>query len=85
MGKPKKDVPDPEDVHDIIQEEQSRGRRPIDTDARRRRAMLRRDFRELLRIDRRVDFEEAILDLGIERGSQLFEDAVQVWNFRHKS
>ena len=79
MANPK-NLPDPQDIQDVVREERSRGRRPIDSDALRRRRVLLKDFRELLRIDRRGDFEEAILDLGIERGSPLFEDAVQIWD-----
>ena len=84
MSKPK-DAPDPEDLQDVIREEESRGRRPIDTDAVRRRKVLLKDFRELLRMDRREDFEEAILDLGIERGSPSFEGAFQIWNETRRS
>jgi len=84
MANPK-DVPDAEDVQDVMREEKSRGRRPIDTDVLSQREMLRRDFRKLLRIERRGDFEDAILALGLKRGSPPFETALRIWNESRRS
>ena len=83
MGKPKKDIPDPEGVQDVMREEKSRGRRPgspVDTDILRGRKRRLQDLRKLLRINRKEDFVEAIRDdLGLEPNSPLFEDAIHVW------
>ena len=83
-----KNVPDPDDVRDVLQEEESRGRRPIDTDEQRRRALFRQDLRRLLQIDRRQEFvaafEKVMLDRGIERDSTLRDFAVQLWEQSHR-
>lgn len=82
MAKPK-GVPDPEDIQDVVREEESRGRRPgkrpIDTDILRGRRRRLQDLRKLLRRNRKEDFVEAMRDLGLEPGSAAFEDALQIW------
>lgn len=87
MAKPK-GVPDPDDVRDVVREEESRGRRPIDTDEQRRRALFRQDLRRLFQIDRRQEFvaalEEVMLDREIELDSPLRDFAVQLWEQSHR-
>jgi len=79
MGKTKDD-PDPQDIQDVMREEKSRGRRPVDTDALRERQKLSHHYKRLLRINRREDFIEAIRDLGIQPGSELFDEFLRTWN-----
>ncbi len=83
-----KGVPDPDDVRDIRREEESRGRRPIDTDEQRRRALFRQDLRRLLQMDSRQEFvvalEKVMFDRGIELDSTLRDFAVQLWNQSHR-
>lgn len=75
-----KDPPDSQDVQDVIREEESRGRRPVDTEELRTRQALKQKYRRLLQINRREDFVEAILALGIEPGSEEFDEFLQAWN-----
>lgn len=79
MAKPK-DVPDPQDVQDVMREEKSRGRRPVDTDKLRERRRIVQSYRRLLRINRKEDFVEAILSLGIKPGSEAFDEFLQTWD-----
>ena len=67
------------DLEDVMREEKSRGRRPIDTAARRERAALRRSFHELLEVGDERDFIKAIKALGLREGSPRFLDALRVW------
>jgi hypothetical protein len=84
MGKLKKDPPDPEGVEDVMREEKSRGRRPVDTDILRGRQRRLQDLRKWLRRDRAEDFAEAIRDLGIEPDSQEYQDALRIYEEYHK-
>lgn len=67
------------DLEDVMREEKSRGRRPIDTEELRVRQRLLKDLRRLLRVDKKQDFVNAMRVLGLEPGSPLFEDALRIW------
>jgi hypothetical protein len=72
-----------EKIREIREEEERRGRRPIDVEAKRKRERVLRGFREaLLRNDPAV-FEEIIVhDLGLEPGSPEYENAWREWRKR---
>lgn len=67
------------DVFDVIEEETSRGRRPIDTEARREQQLLRRDYLRLIREGTEEDFLAAIRALGFEDGTPDFERIVALY------
>ena len=67
------------DVEDVIREEVSRGRRPVDTDALRERQELRARCRELLQYGTEQDVREAMLALGLKDGSPQFLEALRIW------
>jgi len=70
---------EPDDLEDVIREETSRGRRPVDTDAQRQRRLLRRDYRKLIREGTEKDFIAALRALGLQEGSSDFVSALKIW------
>ncbi len=70
---------DDTDLEDVLKEETSRGRRPIDTEARRERQRLRRDYLKLIREGDEEDFLNALRALGLPEGSREFEDFRRIW------
>ncbi|MBI4482416.1 MAG: hypothetical protein HY652_05945 [Acidobacteria bacterium] len=67
------------DLNDVIREETSRGRRPIDTKARRQRQQLLADLRKLLREKDERAFLAAIREIGLKDGSPEFLKVVHIW------
>ena len=67
------------DLDDVIREERSRGRRPIDTDAQRKRQERLKMCRELLQYSSEREVRETILAYGLEDGSAEFLEVIQVW------
>jgi hypothetical protein len=68
-----------DDLDDVIREEQSRGRRPVDMDARREREALREGFRQLLRLGDEALLREAMRALGLDDESPEFVRALEAW------
>jgi hypothetical protein len=71
------------DVRDVLREDRSRGRRPIDTDAVREREKRLEKCRELLRYGSEADLRRAIRALGLTDGSPEFAEAILIWRASH--
>ncbi len=67
------------DLDDVIREEKSRGRRPVDMKARRERQKLLRDLRRLIATGDERGFLQAIRSVGLKDGSPEFLEAWRVW------
>jgi hypothetical protein len=59
------DVPQDPDIHDVMREEKSRGKRRLDMKALRQREQLLKGFREALKLRTEREFLEAIRELGL--------------------
>lgn len=68
-----------QDLDDVMKEERARGRRPVDTKARRERQRLLRDLRGLIEAGDERGFLEAIRRVGLKDGSPEFLEAWRVW------
>ena len=73
------DEKDPSDLEDVIREERSRGRRPIDTEAQRKRRERLKMCRELLQYSSEREVREVIFAYGLEDGSPEFLEVIRVW------
>lgn len=58
------------DLADLLREETSRGRRPIDTEAEQERRQLRRDYLKLIREGSEQEFLTALRALGLRDGPE---------------
>ena len=72
-----------QDVRNVIREETSRGRRPVDTDAIAAAQERLAKCRELLELGNERDLRDAIRALGLKDGSPEFEEAVRIWRASH--
>ncbi len=70
---------DSTDLDDVIKEEKSRGRRPVDTDVQRERELLRKGFRKLIQTGDERQFLRAIRGLGLQDDSLEFETILKLW------
>ncbi len=69
-----------DELQDVMKEEGTRGRRPVDATARRRRSRLLKDFRQLLAAcATEKDFRKTIEDLGLKPGTSQYADALQAY------
>lgn len=68
-----------DDLDDVMREEQSRGRRPVDMDARREHETLREGFRKLLQLGDEAALRRAMRALGLDEQSPDFLQALAVW------
>ena len=68
-----------QDLSDVIKKETRRGRRPIDLDARRKRAEMLSDFRKLLTLATEEEFMQAMRAVGLRDGSPQFLEALRIW------
>ncbi len=69
-----------DELKDVMKEEGSRGRRPVDATARRRHSRLLKEFRELLaNCANETDFRKAIEGLGLKPGTSQYVDALQAY------
>jgi hypothetical protein len=74
-----------EDLKDVIRQEQARGRRPIDIEARRLRMRLLKAFREALKLDDEDLFRETIVhELGQLPGSPEYRHSLSAWHALHR-
>ena len=70
---------DRSDIEDVMREEKSRGRRPVDTEALRRREELLRGFSQLLQAGDERRFRDAMRALGLKDDSAEFREALRIW------
>ncbi len=72
---------DDQEIKDIREQELQRGKRhPTSISEMRRRAILRRKFKEALQSDNEAAFIDAIVnDLGQLPGSSEYENSLKVW------
>jgi hypothetical protein len=72
------------EIQDVRSEEMSRGKRPIDIGARRRRLLLRKKFIEATQSKDEGEFRAALTrDLGQMPGSREFEASMTAWRKYH--
>jgi hypothetical protein len=69
------DVPQDPDIHDVMREEKSRGKRRVDMNALRRREELLKGFREALKLRTEHEFVDAISELGLADDSEKLREA----------
>jgi len=67
------------DLREVIAEETARGRRRIDTEARRQRAKRLSDARALLSTATKEEFLAAMRAVGLPDGSPELEEALRIW------
>ena len=67
------------DLEEVTREEGRRGRRPIDLEARRKRAEKLADIRKLLTIATEEEFVSAMRAVGLTDGSQELLEALRIW------
>ena len=79
------DEPIDKDVHDVMEEEKSRGRRPLDLKAKKERAELLRYIREALESETEREFLEAIRGLRLGEEPEKLDQAVKIWRFYSSS
>ncbi len=68
-----------DDIRDVMKAEQSRGRRPIDIDARREREEMLKVLRELLNEGDEAGFMQAMRAYGWGDDSAEFQRALKIW------
>ena len=66
-------------LEDVMREEGRRGRRPIDLEARRKRAEKLTDMRKLLTIATEEEFLRAMRAVGLTDDSPELLDALRIW------
>jgi hypothetical protein len=77
---------DSDEIQDHRKEEESRGKRPIDISARRRRFILLKKFKEALQENDVEAFKEAIIhDLGQLPGTPAYNQSLKTWYELHGS
>ncbi len=69
-----------DDIDDVREEESSRGRRqPSRSESRSIRQKRKRLVQELLAIRDRKEFEAALIEYGVQRGSPEYALALKAW------
>lgn len=79
MKRERDDKKDPE-VSKVIREEKSRGRRPIDEEAKEEARKLKAGMIQLIRNNDEGGFIEALNALGLYSGDPLFEERMKKWH-----
>lgn len=73
-----------EDIRSVRSAEERRGKRPIDTLEKRRAALLRKKFYEVMRSGNESQFHEMLIhELGQEPGSEPYMRSWQAWKEYH--
>ncbi len=67
------------DIRDVRREEESRGRRPVDTKARKQAAKLRADLRNVLRARDERAFLTILREAGLRDGTPEFAAALKLF------
>lgn len=77
---------DDDDIRETRDQDERRGKRPIDTAARKRRQILLAKFREALQSQDEETFRQAIInELGQLPGTAEYENSMKIWRaFRGK-
>jgi hypothetical protein len=73
-----------DDIRDVMKAELSRGRRPIDIEARRERDELLKVLRELLKEGDEQGFMQAMRAYGWSDDSPEFRRALKIWRAKPK-
>ena len=73
------DRPLDDDIREVMAEEKSRGKRPLDLKARKEKAELLRQVREALGLDTEIEFRQAIRGLQLDEDPKRLEEAVRLW------
>ena len=68
-----------DDIRDLMAEEKSRGKRPLDLKTRKEKAELLRHVREALGLDTEMEFRQAIRGLQLDEDPKRLEEAVRLW------
>lgn len=75
-----------DEIEKVRRQEGRRSRRPVDEEARERANRTRRDLRELLRVGDEWEFERYLVEIiGLRRGSEEYEAALDVWRKLHEA
>ena len=74
-----KDIPQDPDIHDVMREEKSRGKRRIDAEALRRREDILKKFREALKLRTEREFLEAIRELKLVDDPEKLREILKIW------
>ena len=67
------------DLEDVLREETSRGRRPVDATARRRRWELLRKLSRTIREGNEREFLRIVRALGLKDGSPELANVLRLW------
>jgi len=67
------------DIHDVMREEKSRGKRRVDTEALRQREELLRKFREALKLRTEREFMDAIRELKLADDPEKLRELLKIW------
>jgi len=68
-----------EEIRDVMKEERSRGRRPIDVDERKKAQRLREDIRRVIVSGDERALVKILHEAGHEENSQEFQDALKIF------
>jgi hypothetical protein len=70
---------DDSDIHDAMEEDKRRGRRPIDLRVYREHQKQLSSIRKYLRLATEEEFVKAMLNLGLSEEHEAFSVALQAW------
>jgi hypothetical protein len=73
------DDPKDPDIQDVIREEKSRGKRPVDTKARQLRQQRLKALQIALKARTEREFVEAIRELGYGEDPEKLREALKIW------
>jgi len=77
-------MPKDDDIEKVRAEEERRGKRPLDLEAKRRALLIRKKFYEAIRSGNRKQFEEMLIhDLGQTPGSEAHVRSWNAWKEYH--
>ncbi len=68
-----------EDIRDVMKEEQSRGRRTVDTATQRKNKRLREDILKVILSGDERDLVKILHEAGLKEGSAEFQNALNVF------
>ena len=72
-----------DEIQDVMAEEKARGKKHLETDARKARQKMLRDVGFLLRSGNRKEFLQNLLRLGLKPGTPEYDLALQAWDEKH--
>jgi uncharacterized coiled-coil DUF342 family protein len=73
------DDPKDPDIQDVMREEKSRGKRPVDTKPRQLRQERLKALQEALKARTEREFVEAIRELGYGDDPEKLREALKIW------